>query len=165
MKNKILKKGLAIGIICLLMLVITPNVIGHNNKEKTTQNVGVNDIEFPKENGPYEIFVEYWIWGVCPDFIYITEDWIQIGLNCRLKYPKYIKIELEKSTVVIVDGESQDHLMEEYYGSLRIYGLNGRFPPCIIQDLNEMLYLFSNGRLGKNKLYGTCDEIDFDLIP
>jgi len=38
-------KGLAVGIVCLLMLVTFPTIVGNE------------DIEYPKENGPYLVFI------------------------------------------------------------------------------------------------------------
>ena len=44
MKNHYLKKGLAVGVICLLVLVTIPMVSGE-------------DILYPREEGPYNVFI------------------------------------------------------------------------------------------------------------
>ena len=51
MKKEVIRKGLVIGVICLFMMVYIPSIVGHYFKE------------YPKEDGPYKIFISGHIIG------------------------------------------------------------------------------------------------------
>ena len=92
MKNPYLKKGLAVGVICLLMLVTIPLVSGE-------------DILYPKEEGPYNVFMS----GRCTGMgggtytllLHFWPLWFLI-------YPLDIKWRFQPDSVFFVNGEKQD---------------------------------------------------------
>ena len=142
-----MNRFLAIGAICALMLVSLPTVIGND------------EIEFPKENGPYTIFVG----GLkrCTIFqpIEIEDGHIQLGPLCIMKYPRLLCIyyfqvpKLDEFHVVFINGKYQGQLVKDFHG-MDIYGFKGFYPA----DCWQTFKMFTPGRI---RAFGICDEIDF----
>ena len=143
-----MKKCLAVGVICLLMLMAIPIVIGDD------------EIEFPKEDGPYTIFVGGFHRGSAPlKPIEIEEGYIQLGPLCFMKYPKYLSInyfqvpEWDEFIIVFINGQYQGQLVKDFHG-IEVYGFKGIFSSYFLTGFNLLLF-------HRLRAYGICDEIDF----
>ena len=146
-----MKKTIVIGILVLLMLVSLPTAVGDD------------EIEFPKEDGPYTIYVG----GLyrCTIFkpIEIEEGHVQFGPLCLMKYPKllciyYIQIPTFKEFhVVLINGKYQGQLLKEYNG-IDVYGFKGFYPADYWQTFKQFSSIITPGRI---RAFGICDEINF----
>jgi len=133
-----LKTGLAVGIFCLLMLLSIPSVIG-------------DFVVYPKEEGPYTIFVGGKTYGgsVSDPIFLNTTMGFQFGPFCKYVYPYGPEYNMLNWTIFIVNGEIQKYAFPAQIG---LKGLKG-FAPAINQ-LN--FKILSGGRL---RIFGVCDEI------
>ncbi|UCF12883.1 MAG: hypothetical protein JSW06_01165 [Thermoplasmatales archaeon] len=104
MKHK-LRKGLAVGVICLLMLVTVPMVSGER-------------IHYPREEGPYTVL----IMGNCSGMGGgISTIW-RINPFWFLFYPRYIQYDFDNDSIFFVNGEEQDIL---YPACIDLAGFKG----------------------------------------
>ena len=131
MKHKF-RKGLAVGVICLLMQMIIPTTTG-------------NDIEFPKEKGPYIVFIGGKCYGgVIPgpinfEWLLLIEEGytrvIQVGpLHFYWQYPYGPDYFMEEGSIFIVNGRIQDI---EYPIEIELMGFKG-YAPAVFQWLFKM---------------------------
>ncbi|UCD13536.1 MAG: hypothetical protein JSW60_08265 [Thermoplasmatales archaeon] len=148
MKHK-LRKGLAVGVICLLMLVAIPT---------TTSN----EIEYPKENGPYIVFIGGKCYGgIIPgpinfEWLLILEEGytrvIQFGpFHLYWQYPYGPDYLMEEGSIFIVNGQIQD---VEYPVDIELMGFRG-YAPAVFQWFFKML-------IGRIRVIGVCDAINLD---
>ena len=128
--KSLMKKGLVIGILCLLTLVSLPTVVG-------------NDIEFPKEDGPYFIIL-YGDLLSCyrPSLFHIGPIWF-------LPDWEYIDLTFKSDPVLKVNGENYP-----VDCTITIYGLKGFFPAELGWTISS---LYLNGNI---LVIGVCAEID-----
>ena len=90
MRDKLFRKGLVVCILCLLTLVISPFGICIESQKDVKPTLIVDDIEYPKENGPYR-FIMLGNYCSTGNTIEIEEGKIIIGPFVYLKYP-YCKV-------------------------------------------------------------------------
>ena len=137
-----LKKGIAVGIICLLLLVSVPMATG-------------NEIEYPKENGPYTIFIGGNYYGslLTPIAIDIFNEYINIGPFVIIRYPGRLAYNLHKDCVLIIDGQVQ--IIDSGF-RVEAYGFMG-YHPAFFQYIFKLIYF------GRVRAFGICQEID--LMP
>ena len=134
MKYK-LRKGLAVGIICLLMLVIVPNV---------------KSFDFPPEEGPYTVYVA----GVSRGFGYNIpeEEYFSHMLPFwNLEFPLKISYHFRFLTIFIVNGELQKFTFPEQ--KISFYGFKG-FAPTTYMHTLKILTL-----IGRIRVIGQCEAI------
>lgn len=144
-----MRKTIVIGIVCLFMLMAIPTTTG-------------NDIEYPKENGPYTIFIGgYWFGSLVPLPLVISDEYIQLGPLCLLKYPNKISFKVYPGSVVMINGETPNY-MEDDINKIDVYGLKGFYPAYYLQGLKIWTIAF---RLFRARSFGICDEIDFVSYP
>ncbi len=141
-----LKKGMVVGVICLLMLVTIPVVSG-------------DVIEYPKEDRPHTVFIS----GECnsggiPDPVsfdilglirYGYPRWFQLGAFGYYQWPWGPGYKMEEGSIFIVNGEVQD---VEYPVQIGLFGVKG-FLPAIGQ------LFFKNVIGGKIRVFAECEEI------
>ena len=145
MNNHYLKKGFAVGIICLLMLVSIPMVTGE-------------DILYPKEEGPYNVFIS----GKCtgmggrlyPMFLHPSPLWL-------LVYPLSIEWHFYEDYVFFVNGEKQDI---DYRVQIDLTGFKGYGPSFYMLLLKEKvghLFFKLTGSITtpRARIIGRCAEI------
>ncbi|UCD14562.1 MAG: hypothetical protein JSW60_03850 [Thermoplasmatales archaeon] len=106
MKHK-LRKGLAVGIICLLMLVSIPMVSGE-------------DILYPKEEGPYNVLII----GKCSGMGGGLFTVFRLVPLWFLFYPRSIMWHFQPDSVFFVNGEKQDIVYPAFIwlGGFKGYG-------------------------------------------
>ena len=141
MKYKI-GKGLAVGVICLLMLVTFPTVTGE-------------DILYPRTDGPYTVF----IFGECLGmgggiftFLHKFPLWFLI-------YPRSIRYHFNESSVFFVNGEKQDIV---YPALIELSGFKGYGTTFYMMELKETLAYFIGALKGftpRARVIGRCTEI------
>ena len=105
MKNSMLKKGLAVGVICLLMLVTVPIVSGEW-------------IRYPKEEGPYTVLImgnSSGMSGGQSTIFRLIPFWF-------LFWPRHIGYDFDNDSVFFVNGEKQDIL---YPAQIDLGGFKG----------------------------------------
>jgi hypothetical protein len=141
-----LKKSLTLGVICLLMLITIPIFSGEI-------------IEYPKEEGPYTVFIG----GKCngggiPNPIhfdvahFITRGnirYIQVGPLSYFVWPWGPEYHMEEESRFIVNYKLQ-HV--EYPVSIFLYGFKGYAPALGLWFTKT----FINGRI---RVFGVCEEI------
>jgi len=92
MKNQYVTKGLAVGIICLLMLVSIPIISGET-------------IRYPREEGPYNVL----IFGKCTGMGGGTYTfWLHFSPLWFLFYPLSVDWHFEEGSSFYVNGELQE---------------------------------------------------------
>jgi len=142
------KKVIVVGMIFLLMLMIIPTTTGEDI------------IEYPKENGPYTVFIS----GKCYDGVIpwsINIDWlllieegysrvIQVGpFHFYWQYPYGPDYAMEQGSIFIVNGQLQD---VEYPVFIELMGFKG-FAPAFFLWLLKMPF-------GRIRVIGICDAIN-----
>ena len=148
MKHKF-RKELSVVVICLLMLMIIPTTTG-------------NDIEFPKEKGPYIVYIGGKCYGgvisgpINFEWLLLIEEGytrvIQVGpLNFYWQYPYGPDYFMEEGSIFIVNGQIQDI---EYPVEIELMGFKG-YAPAVFQWLFKML-------IGRIRVIGICDAINLD---
>ena len=144
MKHKF-RKGLAIGIICLLMLVSIPMVCGE-------------DVLYPKEEGPYNVFIcgksEGMGGGIHTMFLHCLPLWF-------LFYPSGIQWHFQPDSVFFVNGEKQDIV---YPASIWLGGFKGygqSFHMLLLKDKVVILAYSLTGFMPtpRARVIGRCTEI------
>ena len=146
MKNK-LRKGIAASIIFLLILIIIPTTTG-------------DDIEFPKEKGPYIVFIGGKCYGgVIPgpiniEWLLLIEEGytrvIQIGpFHFYWQYPYGPDYVMEEGTIFIVNGQRQDI---EYPIEIELMGFKGYAPAFFLWLIKIPI--------GRMRVIGICDAIN-----
>ncbi len=131
--KKYLKKSLAVGIICILMLISLPIINGKR-------------IEYPKEDGPYTVY----ICGFCRGFgsnAYIDFN-SKVWSFWNLTYIQRIGYSFRFLSVFFVNGSLQKI---KYPASIDLKGFQG-FAPTV-----WMIYL--KLYMGRCRIVGKCDEI------
>ena len=148
MKKHYLKKGLVVGVICLLMLVALPTVIGDD------------DVEYPKENGPYIVFIGGKCyggvipWSINIEWLLLIEEGysrvIQVGpFHLYWQYPYGPDYDMEEGSIFIVNGQIQDI---EYPVFIELMGFKG-YAPAFFLWLLKM-------PIGRIRVLGICDAIN-----
>ena len=128
MKHK-LKKGLVVGVICLLMLVTIPMVNGEW-------------VRFPKSEGPYNVFV-----GGSPQSVEGTTYFSQKHPFWFLDYNETIGFSF-LFPVIFINGEFLR--VTPYCSLIRFYGFKGYCPGGF--PFRTMLY-------GRMRIIGQCEEL------
>ena len=147
MKKYILRKGLAVSIICLLMLVTFPIVVS-------------DDIEYPKENGPYAVFIGGKCYGGIISapinfewLLFLDEGYtrvIQFGpFHLFWKYPYGPDYIMEDGSIFVVNGKIQD---VEYPVEIELMGFKG-YAPAVFQWFFKMAF-------GRIRVVGFCEAIN-----
>ena len=146
-------KTLVIGItVCLLMLIIPGGATSSSN----------NDIEFPKENGPYTVIISGKCYGgIIPGpfnfewLLFIEEGYtrvIQFGpfhLYWQYPYgPDYIMVE---GSIFFINGQKQDI---EYPVEIELMGFKG-YAPAVFLWAFKMAF-------GRIRVVGICEAINLD---
>jgi hypothetical protein len=137
MKKSYLIKGLAVGIICLFMLVIV------------TYNV--KSFDFPPEEGPYTVYVA----GISRGFGYNIDEEEYFSHKFplwNLEFPDKISYHFGFLTVFIVNGEI--HRLTFPESKISFYGFKG-FAPTIYIYAIKCLTL-----VGRIRVIGQCDAIN-----
>lgn len=106
MRKSNVKKGLAVGIFFLLMLVSIPIINGEW-------------IEYPKEEGPYNVLISGTCLGMAGSFYTLLIHFLPLWL---LFYPLHIEWDFEENTTFYVNGEKQDIV---YPAQIRLSGFKG----------------------------------------
>jgi len=134
------RKLVLVGIICILMLVAFPTVIAED------------EIEFPKENGPYTIFVGGNYYGslLNPVAIDIFNEYMNLGPLVAIKYPGRLAYNLHKGCILIINGQPQ--LVNSGF-RVEAYGFIG-YHPAFFQTIFKLMYF------GRLRAFGICQEID-----
>ncbi len=137
-----MKKTLVISIVCLFMLMTIPTTTG-------------NDIEYPKENGPYTIFVGGNYYGslLTPIAIDVFNEYINIGPFVIVRYPGRLAYNVHEGCILIIDGQAQ--IVDSGF-RVEAYGFMG-YHPAFFQSIFKLLYF------GRLRAFGICQEID--LMP
>lgn len=135
MQNKFFKKGLAVGVICFLMLISIPMVTGTR-------------IDYPKENGPYTVFIGGYgglINGSIDIYRHPLPFWYLI-------YPEHITYNFKCFTIFFVNGERQELT---YPAEISLRGFKGYAQPLTCYILILTLFRF----IHRTRVLGRCDEI------
>lgn len=132
MKHK-LRKGLAVGVICLFMLVVIPTTSG-------------DYIEYPEENGPYLVFVR----GRSNSGGGAIPAWMHFGPFMWLIPPFSVNYKFWDGTIFKINNMDQDI---EYPADIYFKGLKGFAP-------RDPLFLFKALIQGKITVFGICNEIN-----
>jgi len=139
------KKGIAAGLICLLILVSIPVVYGE-------------DILYPKEEGPYNVVISGKSEGMGGEinvmFLHCLPLWF-------LFYPSGIQWHFQPESVFLVNGEKQDIV---YPASIWLGGFKGygqSFHMLLLKDKVAILIGFLTGFMPtpKARIIGRCAEI------
>ena len=145
MKYK-LRKGLVVGVICLLLLVSIPMVSSE-------------DILYPKEEGPYNLLIfgksTGMGGGLFTMFIHFWPLWFKF-------YPSSINWDFEEGSVFYVNGEKQDIV---YPAQIWISGFKGygqSFHMLLLKVKVAILISFLTGSIPttRARIIGRCDEIE-----
>lgn len=147
------RKGIAVGIIFFLILIIIPT---------TTGNETGNDIEFPKENGPYNVFISGKCYGGIIAgpinfewLLFIEEGYtraIQFGpFHLYWQYPYGPDYIIEEGSIFFVNGQKQDI---EYPVEIELMGFKGYAPAVFVWAL-KMAF-------GRIRVVGICEAINLD---
>lgn len=140
MKEKIL---IISGIVCLLLLVLTPMVTADNN--------------YSKENGPYQVLMLgkniYHEMPSLPIWFDKMHGW-QIGPICHWHYPFGIGYIMVQPTLFRVNGLTE-YLDMTHPNYIYLAGFRGYAPGNIISGVKEAL-----PAAGGIRVFGVCDEID-----
>jgi len=134
MKHKF-RKGLAVGVICLLMLVSIPMVTGER-------------IDYTKEDGPYTVFIGGYgglFNGSIDIFRHPLPFWYLI-------YPEHISYYFGRFTIFFVNGEKQEIT---YPAQINLSGFKGYAPPLTCYIMNLVMFRF----IPRTRVFGRCDEI------
>ena len=134
-KNNILKISMAVGLICLLMLVSFPIV-------------NAEEIIYPKEDGPYSIYLHGKSDGGGGEFANL----LRILPFWYLKYPKFIQYHILSLSWFFVNGTSQEIPDPEEIYFFSFYGFKGYGPSYLIMPYVSWL-------VGGIHVFGNCDEI------
>ena len=139
------RKGLAVGVILLLMLVSIPMVSGE-------------DILYPKEEGPYDVLIFGKSTGIGGGlfamFIHFWPLWFNF-------YPSGINWDFEEGSVFYVNGEKQDIV---YPAQIWISGFKGyghSFHMLLLKDKAVILVYRLTGFMPNTRarVLGRCAEI------
>ena len=143
MKHK-LKKGLAVGVICLLMLVTVPMVSGEW-------------IRYPKEEGPYTVLImgnSSGMSGGISTIFRLIPFWF-------LFYPRHIGYDFDENSVFFVNGEKQDIL---YPADIDLGGFKGYGQTAYMMILKHNAAAFMGFLTGfmpnpRARVSGLCADI------
>ena len=144
MKYKI-RKGLTVGLICLLMLVSIPMVSGE-------------DILYPREEGPYNVTIsgksEGMGGGLYTMLLHFWPLWFKF-------YPNGINWHFQPDSVFFVNGEKQDIV---YPAHIWLYGFKGygqSFHMLLLKDKVVILAYSLTGFMPtpRARVIGRCTEI------
>lgn len=133
------KKNLVVSVICIFMLMSIPIVTG-------------NEIEYPKENGPYTIFIGGNYYGslLTPIAVDIFNEYINFGPLVAIRYPGRLAYNLHKGCILIINGNPQ--LVDTGF-RVEAYGFIG-YHPAFFQTIFKLMYF------GRLRAFGICQEID-----
>lgn len=132
------------------MLVVTPTIVG-------------NEIEFPKEDGPYTVFLSgYWMLG---SFMGPVSWRPGIGFNigpfCYIIYPNGVFYNIENHTnpKLIVNGELRNDVFTKCPEVIHLNGFRG-FVPTL------SMYIAKTGYFSRIRVIGFhVEEIDLTALP
>ena len=147
MKNHHVKKGLVVAIICIIMIVSFPT---------TTSN----EIEFPKENGPYVVFLSGW--NMLGSYLFLPISFnlkygsFNIGQLCYYKYPNGLNytVDKENSPTFMVNGKLMNNMLEDS-ARINLRGFIGKG-----SSLAWLVIKFSYLPAARTRVFGICNEID-----
>ena len=114
-----------------------------------------NDIEFPKEDGPYTIWISgTWFGDMHPSIIIAPVDgFYKIGPISWINYPNGFSGHIAQGPgIIIIDGEIQDFPEDTY---IDIKGFKGYYPG-VFQYISKLFYF------GRVRMFGICEEIDLN---
>ena len=134
MRKNIFSKGLAVGIICLFMMVYIPSVEG-------------GQIHYPREDGPYTIFIcgrtmEY---GSSGNVDFDAQKWPFWNLDSD----QSINYEFERISYLIVNGSLQKI---KFPAQIEMTGFKGFAP-------TEWMIGFSILFFMRQRVFGKCESI------
>lgn len=132
MKNR-LRKGLAVGLFCLFMLMVVPTTSG-------------DYIEYPEENGPYMVYAR----GRSDSKAGAIPVWMHFGPILWLIPPFDIGYRFHNGTIFKINNVNQD---VEYPAYIYFVGLKGFAP-------QDALWIFKNLIGGKITVFGICKEVN-----
>lgn len=138
-----MKKGLVFCFVCLLMLVTIPIGKSTEYQDNVKPTLNNDEIEYPKENGPYRfIFLGFYIPNAF-EAIEIEEGKVVIGPIVYLKYPNYLIYKLPPlfNRLAIIDDDVYKKDTIDKWNTIETYGFRG---------------IYSLG----NTAFGICDEIN-----
>lgn len=139
-----MKKGIAVGVICLLMLVSLPTISGER-------------ILYPKEEGPYTVFISgnsSGMGGGLSTIFRLLPLWFLI-------YPRSIEYDFDEDSVFFVNGEKQDIL---YPAQIDLIGFKGYGQTIYMLILKCYVAAFMGFLTGfmpnpRARVIGLCAEI------
>ncbi len=139
-----MKKCLAVGVICLLMLVTVPMVSGEW-------------IRYPKEEGPYTVL----IMGNCSGMSGGTSTIFRINPFWFLFWPRSIGYGFDNDSVFFVNGEKQDIL---YPADIDLGGFKGYGQTAYMMILKHNVAAFMGFLTGfmpspRARVIGLCADI------
>jgi len=148
MINLYLKKGLAVGVICLLVLVAIPMVSGEC-------------IFYPREEGPYNVFISGECGGMGGRFFTQLLYKLHFWPLWFLYYPDDINWHFQPGSVFFVNGEKQDIV---YPAHIWLYGFKGYQQSYHMFQLKEKVafligVLTDSMPTTRARIIGRCDEI------
>lgn len=138
MKKNLLKKGLIIGVICLFIMISFPVVTSEF-------------IDYPKEEGPYTVFIGGKTYGgsIAKPFFLNTTIGFQFGPFCKYNYPWGPEYNMLNGSIFLVNGKIQKY---EFPAQIGLLGFKG-FAPA----MNQLsLKILMQGRI---RTFGVCEEI------
>jgi hypothetical protein len=144
MKKGYVKKGLAVSIICILMLVSFPMITG-------------KEIIYLREEGPYNVFASGEIntmAGNLSTIFRIMPFWF-------LSYPRHIEYWFEGDSVLFINGEKQDIVYPARVDLIGFKGFGQTFHMWMFKIFASNLIYFITDYLmtPKARVFGQCDEI------
>ena len=139
-----MKKGIAVGVICLLMLVSLPTISGER-------------ILYPKEEDPYTVFISgnsSGMGGGLSTIFRLLPLWFLI-------YPRSIEYDFDEDSVFFVNGEKQDIL---YPAQIDLIGFKGYGQTIYMLILKCYVAAFMGFLTGfmpnpRARVIGLCAEI------
>ena len=144
MKKSYVKKGLAVGVICLLMLLSIPMVSGE-------------DIRYPREEGPYNVFIcgkSEGFGGGPYTFFHLLPFWI-------LLYPQSVSYHFEEGSVFFVNGEKQDIVYPAHIWLSGFKGYGQTIYMILLKDAASAFIGLLTGSflIPRARVIGLCSEI------
>ena len=115
-----MKKCLAVGVICLLMMVAIPMMSG----EQVLLNLGGEEHLYPKEEGPYNILIVGRSGSISN-----RENFPKILPFLNLKYPESIEINFFNPSLFFVNGKLQK---VNFTAKIFLYGYKGYCPTELV---------------------------------
>ena len=119
-----------------------------------------SDIEFPRENGPYSVWISgKWYGSLAPSFIVAPVDgYYKLGPISIINYPNghsgTLFINSDRGPgFLYVDGELQEIQQDLVY--IKMKGFKGYYP-------GTFQYVFKLFYFGRIRIFGICEEIDLN---